>query len=209
VWLHGLVGDEPRRRRWPRRVLRTGLVALLLIALVTAASVTWAYTTSSGHRHDLADAPAAPVVIVFGAQTQTPFLAGRLDATLALVKAGKAQSVLVSGNAFGTSGDETAAMTSYLISHGISASQILVDPDGLTTRDTCARAAQVFAIRRALLVTQSYHLPRAVSLCRTLGIDAEGVAAPCDCGTLLLFKNQVREWFATVLAAASAVSGSQ
>lgn len=160
----------------------------------------WAYIASAGHRYDLADAPTAPVAIVFGAEVDTPFLAGRLDVTVDLIKAGKAGAVLVSGNAAGTSGDETKAMTSYLTARGVAPAKIVVDPSGIDTYTTCARATKVFGVRRALLVTQSYHLPRAVSLCRGLGMDADGVAATCDCGGLILFKNQVREWLATVLA---------
>ena len=182
------------------RALVAGAAVLVLAAVLTGASVTWAYLASAGHRYDLADAPSTPMVIVFGAEVQTPFLAGRLAATVDLVKAGKAGSVLVSGNAAGSSGDETKAMTSFLIANGVPPAKIVVDPYGLDTYDTCARAVQVFGVRRALLVTQAYHLPRAVSLCRGLGLDADGVAAPCDCGAFLLFKNEVREWFATDLA---------
>ncbi|QUQ65703.1 SanA/YdcF family protein [Kutzneria sp. CA-103260] len=181
-------------------------MALLLAVVVTGGSVAWAYTASAGHRHDPADAPSAPVVIVFGAEVGTPFLAGRLAATANLVKAGKAASVLVSGNANGTSGDETRAMTAYLTANGVAPARIIVDGDGVDTYATCARAVQVFKIRRALLVTQAYHLPRAVALCRNLGMDADGVKATCDCGGLLLFRNEVREWLATVLAAKNAIS---
>jgi SanA protein len=168
--------------------------------LLTASSVIWARLASSGHRYDLADAPSAPVAIVFGAEVDTPFLAGRLDATVTLIRAGKAHSILVSGNASGSSGNETAAMTSYLLARGVPASSLLVDPLGLTTYDTCARASQVFHLQRVLVVTQGYHLPRAVSLCRRLGLSADGVAAPCSCGSFLLFKNQFRELFATAFA---------
>ena len=172
----------------------------MLAIVLTGASVTWAYLASAGHRYDLADAPTAPVVIVFGAEVRTPFLAGRLEVTAELLKSGKAQSVLVSGNAAGSSGDETKAMASYLVARGVALAKIAVDAYGLDTYDTCARAVHVFGVRRALLVTQAYHLPRAVSLCRSLGMDADGVDATCDCGALLLFGNEVREWFATVLA---------
>ncbi|MFI9389116.1 vancomycin high temperature exclusion protein [Kutzneria sp. NPDC052558] len=188
-----------------RRALIIGLVAVVVAALVTGGSVIWAYTASSGHRHDPADAPSAPVVIVLGAEVGTPFLAGRLAATVELLKAGKAESVLVSGNANGTSGDETRVMAAYLTAHGIPAAKITVDGDGVDTYSTCARAVQVFGIRRALLVTQAYHLPRAVSLCRNLGMDADGVEAPCDCGGFLLFRNEVREWLASVLALKNAI----
>lgn len=175
-------------------------MALVLAVVVTAASVTWAYTASAGHRYEPATAPTAPVVIVLGAEVGTPFLTGRLAVAAELLKAGKAASVLVSGNANGTSGDETKAMTEYLTANGIAAAKITVDGDGVDTYATCARAVQVFGIRRALVVTQPYHLPRTVSLCRNLGMDADGVDATCDCGGLLLFSNEVREWLATVLA---------
>ena len=185
--------------------MTAGLIALALVVLVTGASVTWAYVASAGHRYDPADAPTAPVVVVFGAEVRTPFLTGRLDVTVELVKAGKAKSVLVSGNAADTFGDETAAMTSYLVARGVDPAKIVVDPYGLDTYDTCARAVQVFGVRRALLVTQAYHLPRAVALCRNLGMDADGVKATCDCGGLVLFKNEVREWFASVRAVKDAI----
>lgn len=197
--------EESRQRRWPGHVRRVALAVLALVVVVTGASVGWAYIASSGHRHDLADAPAAPVAIVFGAEVGTPFLAGRLAVTAALVKAGKADSVLVSGNAAGTSGDETEVMTSALVAKGVPPAKIVVDRYGLDTYDTCARAVRVFGVRRALLVTQGYHLPRAVSLCRGLGMAADGVEATCDCGALILAKNEIREWFATVLAVKDAL----
>ena len=177
------------------------LLALLVLPFaLVGGSVIWSYSASSGHRYDLATAPSAPVAIVFGAEVSTPFLTGRLDAAVALFRSGKAASLLVSGNAAGTSGDETAAMTSYLLARGVPSSSLQVDPLGVSTYDTCSRASQVFHLQRALLVTQAYHLPRAVSLCRSLGIDADGVGAPCACGLFLLFENQLREWLATTLA---------
>lgn len=199
------VGDEKPRRRWPRRTLWAGSVSLGLAAALAGSGVAWTYVASAGHRYDATDAPDAPVAIVFGAQIETPYLSGRLDTTVELVESGKVRSVLVSGNAAGTSGDETKAMTSYLSARGVPAAKIVVDEYGLDTYDTCARAVQVYGVRRALLVTQSYHLPRAVALCRSLGVDADGVKAACDCGRLNLLKNQAREWFATVLALKNAI----
>jgi SanA protein len=176
---------------------------------VVGGSVTWSYVASGGHRYDVADAPEAPVVIVFGAKIQDdrplPFLAGRLDVTAELVRTGRAKSVLVSGDAAGSWGDETRAMTEYLVARGVDPSLIVVDPHGVDTYDTCARAIQVYGINRALLVTQSYHLPRAVSLCRNLGMDADGVNATCDCNVFSLMKNRAREWLAVVDAVREAI----
>ncbi|TCO52592.1 DUF218 domain-containing protein [Actinocrispum wychmicini] len=149
------------------------MVAVAVLAVVIGGSVAWAYIASGGHRYDVADAPNAPVVIVFGAKIQAdqplPFLAGRLDVTADLVKQGKAAAVLVSGDENGSSGNETRAMSAYLVGKGVDPAKIVVDPHGVDTYDTCARAMRVYGVSRALLVTQSYHLPRAVTLCRTLG----------------------------------------
>jgi vancomycin permeability regulator SanA len=161
-------------------------------------------------------APSAPVVVVFGAelapggQRPKPFLAGRLDVAAELFRAGKVRAVLVSGDAAGTSGDEVAVMTRYLVERGVPAGRIVADPHGLDTYDTCARAADVYGIRRALLVSQSFHLPRAVALCRHLGIDADGVDARCDtCRDATLRKNTARELGANVKAVWDALTGRQ
>ncbi|MET0234920.1 MAG: ElyC/SanA/YdcF family protein [Kibdelosporangium sp.] len=201
------MGDT--RGLWRRRSLRIGLAGAGALGLAIGGSLAWSYTASGGHRYDVAGAPSAPVVIVLGARIQDgrplPFLAGRLDTTAELVRAGKVKAVLVSGDAAGSSGNETKAMVEYLTAKGVDPRMIVVDPYGVDTYDTCARAIQVYGIDRALLVTQSYHLPRAVALCRNLGVDADGVAATCDCTVFSRLKNRAREWLATVAAVPEAV----
>ncbi|MGK5521142.1 SanA/YdcF family protein [Micromonospora sp. URMC 107] len=186
-----------------------GLVALVL------ASLPWLWTTISarGHLYGEADAPAADVVIVLGtavaADGRQPGdrLTGRLETAAALVKSGRARVVLVSGDGGGTSGDETAAMTAHLTERlGVDARRVVADPFGLDTYDTCARARDVYGVDRALIVTQSYHLSRAVTLCRHLGLDVDGVTARCPgCGPALLFGKAVRDYFASGKAAWDAV----
>ncbi|CAM3548079.1 vancomycin high temperature exclusion protein [Kibdelosporangium persicum] len=197
------------KRRWRRLTLRFGLIAVGVAGAAVGGSLTWSYGASAGHRFDVAGAPSAPVAIVFGAKVRDdrplPFLAGRLDATVELVRAGKVKVVLVSGDANGTSGNETKAMAEYLTARGVDPKMIVVDPFGLDTYDTCARAVQVYGIDRALLVTQPYHLPRAVALCRGLGVQADGVAAACDCSVFSLARNRLREWLATVAAVPEAI----
>ncbi|ALG07918.1 SanA/YdcF family protein [Kibdelosporangium phytohabitans] len=197
------------KRRWSRWAVRGLVIGAGAVAVAIGGSMTWSYTASGGHRFGAADAPAAPVAIVFGAKVQDdrplPFLAGRLDVTVDLVRAGKVKAVLVSGDADGTSGNETRAMTAYLAAKGVDEKMIVADASGLDTYDTCARAVRVYGVDRALLVTQSYHLPRAVSLCRSLGMRADGVAATCDCTTGSLVRNRAREWLATVGAVPEAI----
>jgi vancomycin permeability regulator SanA len=206
----GKPGRRPSRRR--RTVVAVAAIALLGVLAVAGASA-WTRIESFGRIHTAGNAPSAPVVIVFGAQlapggTQPmPFLAGRLDVAAQLVAQGRAKVVVVSGDAAGRSGNEIKAMTGYLVARGVPAERIVPDPYGLDSYDTCARAKRVYGLDRALLVTQSYHLPRSVTLCRRLGVDAEGVKARCDgCRQRTLALNTAREFLATLKAVQDAIS---
>lgn len=204
------MGDRPHRPRRRRLVRALVLAGVALPLVLVVVSVSWTRVASSGHRHAFAAAPVAPVVIVPGARIRDgrpmPFLQGRLDVAVALVAQGKVQRVLVSGDAAGDSGDEIAAMTAYLTGAGVDPDIVTADPYGLDTYDTCARAASVYGVDRALIATQAYHVPRAVALCRAQGIDADGVAARCPgCRQQTLVRNEVREWLATVEALRDAI----
>ncbi|MBP2190569.1 SanA/YdcF family protein [Nocardia goodfellowii] len=193
------IKSQLRVRRRPVLWWGGSAVAGLLVLVVGANA--WLWLVSSGHRSEVADAPAAPVVIVPGAKvaedgTPMSYLRGRLDAAIDLVRTGKAAGILVSGDAGGVSGDEIASMTSYLARQGIEPGLVRSDPEGLSTRATCERAQQLFGVDRALIVTQYEHLPRAVALCRSAGIDAHGVTAYCECRRITVLRNNLREWFA-------------
>ncbi|GIG62362.1 membrane protein [Longispora fulva] len=186
-----------------RRGIRAALWLAIVLAVLAALPALWARTVSEGHRFAVPDAPSAPVAIVFGAElapggTQPkPFLAGRLDVAADLYRAGKVTSVLVSGDARGTSGDEVGAMERYLEARGVPGDRIAEDGLGLDSYDTCLRARDVYGLRRVLLVSQNFHLVRAVTLCRQLGVDADGVNARCDnCRTSTLVKNRARDFVA-------------
>jgi len=210
---------------WRRRRLRLLAAATLVALLLTGAPWLWTRISADGHLSGEAGAPVADVVLVLGTQVLTHTcppasapapasgscnrsepsarLAGRLQTTAALIRDGRARAILVSGDGHGGSGDETAVMTSYLTQQlGVDPHRIVADAFGLDTYDSCARARQVYGVTRALVVTQSYHLSRAVTLCRHLGIDAAGVIARCDgCAATLLAQETVRDYFASTKAA--------
>lgn len=170
----------------------------------------WIRATAAGHLYAADGAPSAPVAIVLGARVRggrpMKFLRGRLDATVDLVRAGAVSVVLVSGDARGRSGDEIAAMTAYLVEAGVDPGRIVADPYGLDTYDTCVRAARTYGIRRALVVTQPFHLPRTVALARRAGIDADGVRAGRAGGRrTTLVKNSIRELLSYPKAARDAL----
>ncbi|MFG1924955.1 vancomycin high temperature exclusion protein [Cryptosporangium sp. NPDC048952] len=195
-----------------RRRLVALVVGVVTIALLAcAAGLAWEWSASSGHRLAAEEAPDAPVAIVFGTEldpngTPKPMLANRLETAAELYRAGKVRALLVSGDGEGNSGDEVTSMTRYLTRHGVPAAKIVADPHGLDSYDTCVRARDVYGVERALLVTQGFHLPRAVALCRHVGVDADGIRAACDrCSLQRLWRNRVREVPAAVKAAADAL----
>ncbi|GAB3853905.1 hypothetical protein GCM10029963_46030 [Micromonospora andamanensis] len=202
--------DLARRRR--RRLLRLAVPAF--VALLVA-SLPWLWTTTGalGHVHAATEAPTADVVIVLGTAVTEDGrqpgvrLAGRLETAAELVRSGRARVVLVSGDGAGESGDEPAIMAAHLTEQlGVDPQRVVADPQGLDTYDSCLRARQVYGIERALIVTQSYHLSRAVTLCRHVGIDADGVTARCSgCGTGLLVRKAARDYLASGKAAWDAI----
>ncbi|GAA1809823.1 ElyC/SanA/YdcF family protein [Luedemannella flava] len=205
----------PRRRPRPGRLLRALATLGLAAGALSAVPTVWVMGESGGRVHRVADAPTADVAIVFGAQLaaadHTPLimLAERLDAAVALVRAGKVKVLLLSGDGHGTSGDEPAAMTKYLVDRGVDPARIVTDPAGLDSYDTCARARQTYGVSRALLISQGFHLPRAIALCRHLGVDADGVDAG-HCATCTLKTrvwNPTREYAARAKALLDLRSG--
>lgn len=155
-------------------------------------------TASRGRVFDVDDAPDVPVVIVPGARVRDgrpmPVLQARLDVAVTLMRGGRARAVLVSGDGAGRSGDEITAMVDYLVEQGVDRESIVADPYGLDTYDTAYRAVHTFGVRRASVATQAFHLPRAVALCRRMGIEAWGVRAEHRASVRTRFRNVAREF---------------
>ncbi len=172
-----------RRPRLTRRRLlaATAVAGLLLGTLAAAGPTLYVRRTTQDHRYSVADVPAAPVGIVFGAgirgDAPSNFLQQRLDLAVELYRAGRVRGLLMSGDHGRTQHDEVAVMTKYAVAQGVPADVIGQDHAGFDTYDSCYRAKAIFGVRRALVVTQNFHLPRAVYLCRRLGIEAFGVGA--------------------------------
>ena len=126
--------------------------------------------------------PAEPVGIVFGAGVQGDqpgsYLQGRLDLALKLWHAGKFKVFLVTGDNSTPTYNEPKAMRDYLVAHGVPADVVVLDYAGFDTWQSCDRAKQIFGVTKAILVSQSFHVPRAIYLCRAAGIESYGVGDP-------------------------------
>jgi len=157
------------------------LVGLSLAAAVgVVASVVFVRSTARGHLYAETDVPAAPVALVLGAQVYpsgnpSPFLAGRLDLAKRLYDAGKVRVILVSGDNMAPEYNEPDAMRAYLIRAGVPADRVVADYAGFDTYDSCVRAQRIFGVTDLVMVTQSYHLPRAVATCLRVGVRTVGV----------------------------------
>jgi SanA protein len=155
-----------------------------LLAAVTALAI-WGWIQWRYDRlvlTDLANVSHAPVAIVFGAGIGSdgrlsPMLQDRMDTAIGLYKAGKVRKLLVSGDNRFVNYNEPGRMHDYAVSHGVPALDVVRDYAGRRTYDTCYRAAMIFGVGQAVLVTQHFHLPRALFTCRNLGVDAVGFSA--------------------------------
>lgn len=139
--------------------------------------------TSSAILTTSASALATPVAIVFGAGLNkqggpSDVLYDRLAVAANLYEQGKVQSLLVSGDNRVAAYNEPQVMFETLTEEfGIPKEALSIDYAGRRTYDTCARAKMIWGVDHALLVTQAYHLPRALWTCTALGIESQGVSA--------------------------------
>jgi vancomycin permeability regulator SanA len=203
----------PRLRRWSRRLVLIGVVGALLATAAVVGSVWWVRAGAGEHIFAEQDVPAAPVALVLGAKvdpggTPSPFLAARLEIARRLLVAGKVRVILVSGDNMHHDYDEPEAMRRWLLEHQVADDRIVLDYAGFDTYDSCARAKRIFGVEQAIVVTQSFHIARAVTVCRRQGIDASGVGDDTVRIYTAPWRNgSIREHGACVKAVYDVVSG--
>jgi SanA protein len=181
-----LSGFFRRLRQFIFKNLRSGirmiffLCLAVLILLVLPRLLIDLYTNPRVFKP--ADAPARRVAIVFGAGLRrdgspSPVLEDRVASAADLYFAGKVEKLLMSGDNRFLNYNEPGAMLNYALKLGVPREAIVLDYAGRRTYDTCYRAKSIFGVTDALLVTQKFHLSRAVFTCNALGLPAEGVIA--------------------------------
>lgn len=162
------------------------ILALVLSVVLTAAAVVIGvnlYVCGSAGRYISDDGgQTADCVLVLGCAVQPDgkpslMLRDRLDAAIELYKAGAAPKLLMSGDHGTQYYDEVNAMKDYAMAKGVPSEDIFMDHAGFNTYDSLYRARDVFGAEKVIVVTQSYHLYRAVYIGRSLGMEVTGVAA--------------------------------
>ncbi|MEU6199346.1 ElyC/SanA/YdcF family protein [Streptomyces sp. NPDC047061] len=193
------------RTRAGRRHLVQGVMAGCVLALLPA---TWLYVSTEGRLRTVADVPRTDVAVVFGAGLwdgePSPYLANRLNAAATLYKEGRIKVVLVTGDNSRKDYDEPDAMRTYLTAHGVPGKRIVSDYAGFDTWDSCVRAKKIFGVDRAVLISQGFHIRRAVALCEAAGVTSYGIGVDAKHDATWYYGG-TREVFAAGKAALDAV----
>jgi SanA protein len=157
----------------------TILTIIVFILLLPKKILHWRYASQI---YDPESAPSRRLAIVFGAGLRrdgnpTDVLADRVEVAVDLYQRGCVSELLMSGSAHPRNYDEPGAMRALALGLGVPEEHILIDRGGSRTYETCRRARELFHADQVLLISQNFHLPRALVICQALGMDAIGVRA--------------------------------
>lgn len=160
---------------------RTAFVLLVLGAMIMAVSLAMRMLVTP-HVYTVAqDVPSAQYVVILGASVvhgePSALLAQRIDAALALYRAHRAERILITGDNGDRNYDEVSVILDYLRARDIPESDIFLDRAGFDTYSSMYRAQHVLGVHSAVITTQDFHIPRALFLARSLGIEADGFVA--------------------------------
>ncbi|MDR6762418.1 SanA protein [Flavobacterium sp. 2755] len=156
---------------------------LAIIGLIAIVSVNYYVKSSTKNKiyYSVKKFPKNDVGIIFGAgingNQPSKYLKDRLDAGILLYKMKRINKILLSGDNSRDEYDELTVMKNYCYNHGVDTTKIFIDYAGFDTYSTMYRAKQIFKIKKATLISQEYHLNRAIYIGQKLGIKSAGYSA--------------------------------
>ena len=166
--------------------LLSGLLSLLLLGSVALLGANALVVGSTSQRilsiEDAALLEDVDCILVLGCLVKSngvpsDMLHDRLAQGVALYLAGAAPKLLMSGDHGQVDYDEVNAMKQYAVSAGVPSADIFMDHAGFSTYESIVRAKDIFQAKKILIVTQGYHLPRALYIAQAFGLEAYGVSA--------------------------------
>jgi SanA protein len=191
-----------------RRFIKWSLWSVALLLAVIAACNAWLLNANSARIFRAASAvPQHDVALVLGTSPRAvggganPFFAGRMDTAAQLWREKKVRHFIVSGDNSRNDYNEPRAMRDALVKLGVPASAITLDFAGLRTLDSMVRAKEIFGASSLIVVTDDWHLPRALFLAEAAGVDAVG-ACSRDVAWTISKMTRVRECLSRVKAVA-------
>lgn len=169
-------------RRLKKFILFSVIGLVLIIFTILGLEAIFKRQTNELIYRDMAAVPNTKTVIVLGASVHadgklSPILKDRVDTAIKLFRNDKVDNFLVTGDHRTEDYNEVAAMVGYLEENGIDKDLIISDHAGLDTYDSMYRAGNIFSIENAIVVTQEFHLPRALFIASNLGFDYLGYPA--------------------------------
>ncbi|MGN6201456.1 MAG: SanA/YdcF family protein [Solirubrobacterales bacterium] len=176
-----------------------------MLTLLIAAVNTYVLLDGEDSTSSIADVPRTEVAIVPGALVQpngkmSGMLGDRVEQAVRLWRAGKVEKILVSGDHGSWKYDEPDTMRMALVNCGVPPRDVFEDHAGFDTWQTMVRARSIFGVRHAVVVTQGFHMPRALFLADHAGIDATGLTSDLHVYGYQLHKSEVREVLSRVKA---------
>jgi SanA protein len=193
-------------KRWPRLSKAVVASGVALVVLVAGANV-YVLFKGGDSTSEVSEVPRAEVAIVPGALVEpdgdmSSMLAARVEQASRLWHAGKVEKILVSGDHGQWIYDEPDTMRKALVADGVAPEDVFEDHAGFDTWATMVRAREVFGVRDAVVITQGFHMPRALYLADAAGIDATGLTADLHQWGYQGRKSSVREVLSRVKAVA-------
>jgi SanA protein len=193
-------------RRGTKTVLVAGALGVAGVLLLNL----YVILSAGESTDDVDEVPHAQVAIVLGAQVHedgrlSAVLQDRVDRAYELWEAGKVDRILVSGDHGEWVYDEPDTMRFALQEAGVPPGAIFTDHAGFDTWATMKRAREVFGVDSAVVVTQDFHLPRALYLADAAGLDATGFSADSRDYGRNGIRSAVREWAGRVKAVGDTV----
>ncbi len=170
------------RRGLKRAVIAMGCLMAAVILLVGGANAYVLISEQGDSTSEVSRLHDAQVALVLGAYVEpdgrmSQMLSDRVQRAAQLWHAGKVERILVSGDHRTWAYDEPDTMRRALQADGVPAADIFTDHAGLNTWYSMVRARKVFGVRSAIVVTQGFHMPRALYLAKQAGLDAQGLTS--------------------------------
>ena len=174
-------GENKNMERWKKIMII--LVVLVIIALILILGINFFVIFSSKEniisREDAKKLENVDCILILGAgiwgDSPSPMLEDRLLEGIALYEAGTSPKIIMSGDHGREEYDEVNVMKDFAIEKGIKSEDIFMDHAGFSTYESIYRARDIFGVKKMIIVTQQYHLYRALYIAKSLGVEAYGV----------------------------------
>lgn len=169
-----------KSKKWGKRTMGI-FISLLIVSLIIVILAISNVNSYKKYIYNIEDIPKGEdAIIVLGAGvkndgTPSDILADRLETSIEVYNEGAAGALILSGDHGREEYNEVGAMKDYVLKNNIDESIVFMDHAGFSTYDTMYRAKEIFKVKSAVIVTNEYHLSRALYIARKLGIEAYGV----------------------------------